>query len=117
MISSRIRVRPDRPRGALMEHKKLFESIEKEETLARALSKEEIRKMFDTQPAEKDDDTVLLDWFGDGYIITYGTSLSNPDWDFLNTWYDDEVQALCDMNAQSPLAPSLQAYLLSRQAQ
>ncbi len=114
MQAARVQLPTNRPRGALMEHKQLFETIKKDKS-AREISYEELCRQADENPSEEPDDTIFLDWFGEGYIITYGISLSKPDWDFLDTWYDDEVQALYDMNSESILAPSLLAYMRSRQ--
>ena len=103
----------NRTRGALAEHRQLFESI-KHDTTAQEITYEELCRQADACPREAEDDSIMLDWFGENYIITYGISLSNPNWGFLDTWYDDEVQALYNMNPDSPLAPKLLAYILSR---
>lgn len=104
---------PNRTRGALAEHRQLLDMI-KHSTSAKEISYEELCRQAEAQPDDTKDDSILLDWFGDGYIVTYGISPSKPDWDFLDTWYDDEVQALYNMNPNNPLLPSLHAYMQSR---
>lgn len=69
-----------------------------------------------TNPVSRDfsNDTVVLRWYGQGFMLTYYLSKSNPDWRFLDTWYLYEVKDLYRMNQGNPLSESLFAYLCSR---
>ncbi len=59
-------------------------------------------------------DIVTLHWYGKNFTLDYNISRFNPDWNFLDTWYVDEVKELYRMNSNCVLSKSLYDYLRHR---
>ena len=59
-------------------------------------------------------DIVTLHWYGKNFTLEYNISRFNPDWNFLDTWYVDEVKELYRMNLTCALSKSLYEYLCHR---
>ena len=63
---------------------------------------------------DEGDDEILMDWIGDGCIITYGVNANNPDWSFLDDWDISQVESFYEAHAYLPIAFSLSEYLEAR---
>ena len=59
-------------------------------------------------------DIETLHWYGKNFTLDYNISRCNPDWNFLDTWYVDEVNDLYRMNSNCVLSKSLYEYLRQR---